>query len=57
MSEAQATLAKMLRLKFGAEAADTVSAQIKEAPLETVQNWIERFANTETLNEIFSSPS
>lgn len=46
-------LKRLLRLKFGAETADAVSAQIDEAKLEIVEGWMERLVLAERLDEIF----
>lgn len=55
LKEAQGMLKRQLRLKFGAEAADAVSAQIDEAPLEIVEDWMERLVLAGTLGEIFDA--
>ena len=49
----QTMLRRILHLKFGAEAADTVSAQIDEADRVILEGWMERFATAESLDEIF----
>ena len=49
----QAMLKRQLRLKFGAEATDAVSARIDEAELETVEGWMEALILSERLDEIF----
>ena len=55
LEASRALLTKMIRLKFGAEAAGAVSAQIDEAKLESVEGWIERFVTASTLDEIFGA--
>ena len=53
LTQAQGMLKRLLRLKFGAETANAVSAQIDEAKLEIVEGWMERLVLAERLDEIF----
>ena len=56
LEHSKATLMKLLQLKFGAEAAESVGGRLDEANLETLERWTERFVTADTLDEIFVGP-